>query len=238
MPFKKHYVCHFYYNDVAVDCLDEYKDFWDIYDNYWFVNVYYRDAFISSLKLLIENRFNKLKELYFKVNNKETINEVDDGVKYILSNNILIQPKLQSEELNKISNKLIPPECKISKDEPFSIEPKHLTTNDFVELLYTPTQDDDLDKLIEKIADVLKQIPIRNDLSEETYKIKSIPKNINNIVAAYLNIKSENRKNKKSEVKQSLEYMLKTVMEYSKMVENFIEMELNTQIKFIEYKYK
>lgn len=100
------------------------------------------------------------------------------------------------------------------------------------------TRDPDIDKLVEKITGVLEQITLRNDLSEETYKIKSIPRDIDKLISVYLNMSTEDRKNKKQELQKALESMLNTVLNYYKMIKDISVSELNVELKFIEHKYK
>lgn len=109
VPFNKHCICRFYYNDISIDCSDAYKDLWNINDNYSLNDINYHNTFISLLERSIENRLNKLKELYFKVNNRETCNEVDEIIKNILGDKISIKPKYPTDELKEIISKPYPP---------------------------------------------------------------------------------------------------------------------------------
>ena len=104
--------------------------------------------------------------------------------------------------------------------------------------LYTFTRDSDLDELIEKINSVIERIPPVNDLSEETYKIKSITKDMDRLISSYLEVNVEDRRNKKPELQKALESMLNAVLNYYKMINDMSVSELNVELKFIELKYK
>lgn len=288
VPFNKHCICHFYYNDISIDCSDAYKDLWNINDNYSLNDINYHNTFISLLERSIENRLNKLKELYFKVNNRETCNEVDEIIKNILGDKISIKPKYPTDELKEIISKPYPPtgesfidganmsynglthfigklnKKEFKENQTIGYQPKKLKlkrrglfssfkntdNNDLIETLqqatkpkpettlYTFTRDSDLDELIEKINSVIERIPPVNDLSEETYKIKSITKDMDRLISSYLEVNIEDRRNKKPELQKALESMLNAVLNYYKMINDMSVSELNVELKFIELKYK
>lgn len=275
-PSNEHFISHFYYNDISIDCSSIYKDLWYIDDDYSLDNITCRDTFISRLERSIENRLNKLKELYLKV---ESLNEIpymyppiceippepEKPKCQISSENYRNGSKMSYNglyEWMKLTNKAKSNKNKTDtilykntadltkrKDNKMIIEPGWTTSDNLDELLqqatesksktpYTFTRDPDLDNLIEKITGVLKQITLRNDLSEETYKIKSIPRDIDKLISVYLNMSTEDRKNKKQELQKAIEAMLKVAVDYYEMVKCESVSELNVELKFIEHKYK
>ena len=254
-PSNKHHICHFYYNDISIDCSDAYKDLWNINDNYSLSDINYHNTFISLLERSIENRLNKLKELYFKV---ESFKEYENETPYMYPPICEIHPKPEKPKC-QISSEVYRGESKVSynglyefmkhKEDNLIVTPGCSIVNDLKKLqrqttkpesetCHMFTRDPDIDKLVEKITGVLEQITLRNDLSEETYKIKSIPRDIDKLISVYLNMSTEDRKNKKQELQKAIEAMLKVAVDYYEMVKCESVSELNVELKFIEHKYK